>query len=89
MPDQWTLSSFTARECRQGERYQIVRHVKDINHYEMYRGQRSAVHDAGEPYFEIAIVRVTDVQKKTGIAVFELSCSDVLPGDIAIPIPET
>ena len=71
-----------------GERYQIVRHVKDINHYEAYRGQRSAVHDAGEPYFEIAIVRVTDVQKKTGIAVFELSCSDVLPGDIAIPLPE-
>jgi hypothetical protein len=71
-----------------GERYQIVRHVKDMNHYEAYRGQRSAVHDAGEPYFEIAIVRVTDVQKKTGIAVFELSCSDVLPGDIAIPLPE-
>jgi hypothetical protein len=71
-----------------GQRFQIVRHVKDSNHYEAYRGQRSAVHDAGEPYFELAIVRITDVQKKTGIAVFELSCSDVLPGDIAIPLPE-
>ena len=71
-----------------GQRYQIVRHVKDSNHYEAYSGQRSAVHGAGEPYFELAIVRVTDVQKRTGIAVFELSCSDVLPGDVAIPLPE-
>src|SRR5215472_5207349 len=71
-----------------GQRFQIVRHVKDTNHYEAYGGQRSAVHDAGEPYFEIAIVRVKDVQKKTGVAVFELSCSDVLPGDVAIPLPD-
>ena len=68
-----------------GERYQIIRHVKDVNHYEAYSGQRAAVHDAGEPYFELAIVRITDVQKNTAVAAFELSCSDVLPGDIAIP----
>ena len=36
---------------KEGERYQIVRHVKDTNHYEIYRGQKSAVHNAGEPYF--------------------------------------
>jgi outer membrane protein OmpA-like peptidoglycan-associated protein len=71
-----------------GERYQIVRHVRDSNHYEAYRGQRSAVRAAGEPYFEIAIVRIVDVQKNTGIAKFELSCSDVLPGDVAIPLTE-
>ena len=71
-----------------GQRYQIIRHVKDVNHYEAYSGQRSAVHSAGEPYFEIAIVRITDVQKKTGIAAFELSCSDVLPGDIAVPVTD-
>src|SRR5215475_14013433 len=58
-----------------GQRYQIIRHVKDSNSYEAYSGQRSAVHSVGEPYFEIAIVRITDVQKKTGIAVFEMSCS--------------
>ncbi|HMC29967.1 MAG TPA: hypothetical protein VKL99_03975, partial [Candidatus Angelobacter sp.] len=71
-----------------GERYQIVRHVRDTNHYEIYRGQRSAVREAGEPYFELAIVRVTDVQKDTGVAVFELSCADVMPGDVAIPLVE-
>src|ERR1051326_7566621 len=71
-----------------GERYQIVRHVKDTNHYEIFRGQRAAVREAGEPYFELAIVRITDVQKDTGIATFELSCADVMPGDIAIPLVE-
>src|SRR5215813_5996829 len=71
-----------------GERYQIIRHVRDTNHYEIYRGQRSAVREAGEPYFELAIVRISDVQKDTGIATFELSCADVMPGDIAIPLVE-
>ena len=56
-----------------GERYQIIRHAKDPNHYEIYRGQRSAIREAGEPYFELAIVRIADVQKDTGIATFELS----------------
>src|SRR5579859_5487684 len=71
-----------------GERYQIIRHVRDTNHYEIYRGQRAAIHEAGEPYFELAIVRIADVQKDTGIATFELSCADVMPGDIAIPLVE-
>jgi outer membrane protein OmpA-like peptidoglycan-associated protein len=71
-----------------GDRYQIIRHVKDTNHYEIFRGQRAAVREAGEPYFEMAIVRITDVQKETGIAHFELSCADVMPGDIAVPLAE-
>src|SRR5262245_8672844 len=74
------------RDIQEGGRYQIVRHVRDTNHYESYNGQRSAVHNAGDPYFELAIVRVHDVQKETGIAAFELSCADVMPGDIAIPL---
>lgn len=73
---------------KEGDRYQIVRHVKDTNHYEIYHGQKAAVHDHGEPYFEMAIVRVNEVQKDTGIATFELSCADVMPGDIAIPLVE-
>jgi len=75
-------------DIKEGERYQIVRHVKDTNHYEIYRGQKAAVHDHGEPYFEMAIVKVNEVQKDTGIATFELSCADVMPGDIAIPLVE-
>jgi hypothetical protein len=73
---------------KEGDRYQIVRLVKDTNHYEMFPGQRSALRSLGEPYQELAIVKVTDVQKSTAIASFELSCADVMPGDIAVPLAE-
>ena len=73
---------------KEGDRYQIVRHVKDINRYEFFPGQKSAIRNAGETYFELAIVRITEVQRNTGIAAFELSCADAMPGDIAIPLVE-
>jgi hypothetical protein len=73
---------------KEGDRYQIVREVKDTNHYEIFPGQKSALRNAGVPYLELAIVKVTDVQKSTGIASFELSCADVMPGDLAIPLVE-
>lgn len=73
---------------KEGDRYQIVRLVKDTNHYEMFPGQRAALRSLGEPYQELAIVKVTDVQKSTAVATFELSCADVMPGDIAIPLAE-
>src|ERR1700704_1499997 len=73
---------------KEGDRYQIVRHVRDTNHYEFFPGQRSAVHNAGDAYFELAIVRVAEVQKNTAVANFELSCADAMPGDIAIPWTE-
>ncbi|HEU4415892.1 MAG TPA: OmpA family protein [Candidatus Angelobacter sp.] len=73
---------------KEGDRYQIVRHVKDLNHYELFSGQRSAVKQVGEPYLELGIVRITGVQKETGIAAFELSCADVIPGDLAVPLVE-
>jgi len=73
---------------KEGDRYQIVRELKDTNRYEMFPGQRSAVRNAGVPYLELAIVKITDVQKSTGIASFELSCADVMPGDLAIPLVE-
>ncbi|MGZ4854999.1 MAG: OmpA family protein [Candidatus Angelobacter sp.] len=73
---------------KEGERYQIVRHVKDTNHYEVFPGQKAAIRNLGVPYLELAIVKVTDVQKSTAVATFELSCADVMPGDLAIPLVE-
>lgn len=73
---------------KEGDRYQIVRHVRDLNHYELFHGQKAAVKNVGEPYLELAIVRITEVQKESGIASFELSCAEVMPGDVAIPLVE-
>jgi hypothetical protein len=70
---------------KEGDRYQIVRHVKDPNHFELYKGQAAAVRSAGETYFELGSVKIMSVQKDTGIAVPELNCADFVPGDLAIP----
>lgn len=76
------------KDMKEGDRMQIIRHVKDANRYELYRGQNSAIRAAGEPYFELGYVKVIDVQNSTAIAVPELSCSDFVPGDIAIPFEQ-
>ncbi|HET9183464.1 MAG TPA: OmpA family protein [Candidatus Angelobacter sp.] len=76
------------KDLKEGERYEIIRHVKDPNHYEFYPGEQAAIRAAGEPYFEIGYVRIQEVQNQTGIAKPELSCADIVPGDIAIPFEE-
>src|SRR5215472_17642025 len=70
---------------KEGDRFAILRHVKDPNHYEYYRGQRGAIRDAGEPYFELGYVKVIDVQKNTAVAVPQLVCGEIVAGDVALP----
>lgn len=76
------------RNMKEGERYSILRRVKDPNGYELFRGQRWAVSGAGVPYFELGYVRIIGVQKDTAIAKPELSCADIIPGDIVVPFEE-
>ena len=76
------------KDMKEGDRMQIVRRVRDANRYELFRGQHAAISSAGEPYFELGIAKVIDVQNNTAIAVPELSCSDFVPGDIAIPFEQ-
>ncbi len=76
------------RDIKVGDRYQIVRPVKDPDHYEFYRGQNSTIRDAGDPYFEMGYAKVIDVQKNTAVAVPELACADYVVGDLAVPFVE-
>jgi len=76
------------RNLKEGERYSILRRVKDPNHYELFGGQSGAIRNAGVVYFELGYARVIQVQRETGIAVPELSCADFVPGDIAVPFEE-
>jgi outer membrane protein OmpA-like peptidoglycan-associated protein len=76
------------RNINVGDRYQIVRPVKDPDEYEFYSGQRAAIRNAGEPYFEMGYAKVIDVQKESAVAVPELACSDFVVGDLAIPFTE-
>jgi hypothetical protein len=79
---------FGASDLKPGDRLQIVRHVKNPNRYESYAGERAAIKQVGEPYFERGYVRIQEVQKNVAIAVPELSCGDIVAGDLALPMVE-
>jgi outer membrane protein OmpA-like peptidoglycan-associated protein len=71
-----------------GDRFSIIRHAKDVNHYEFYPGQGAAVRELGDPYFEMGYVKVVNVQREVAVAVPELACADFVTGDIAVPFAE-
>ena len=71
-----------------GAEYEIVRALRDINEYEMFPGQRKLLKATGQPYEEVARVRVIDIRSKTAVALIEYSCDPINPGDTAIPHAE-
>jgi hypothetical protein len=71
-----------------GQEYTIVRELKDPNRYELFPGQWSALKAAGQPYSELARVKIVDTRSKMAVAHVEFSCDTVLPGDYAIPFVE-
>jgi hypothetical protein len=71
-----------------GQEYTIVRELRDINRYELFPGQWAAVKAAGQPYAELARVKIIDVRHKSAIAHVEFSCDPIVPGDFAIPYVE-
>jgi hypothetical protein len=71
-----------------GQQYAIVRELKDPNRYELFRGQWSALKAAGQPYEELARVRIIDARSKMAVAKVEFSCDTVLPGDYVVPFVE-
>jgi len=73
---------------KEGDKYHIVRRVRDPDRYEFFKGQRAEVAKIGQPYFERGIVRVIHVERNISVAVPELNCGDIFPGDIAIPFVE-
>ena len=71
-----------------GKRYTIVRELRDPNRYETFAGQFAMLKTMGQPYAELATVRVVDTRSKMAIAHIEFSCQPLLPGDIVIPFVE-
>lgn len=79
---------YGASGLKAGDKLHILRRVKDPNHYELYGGEKGAIRQVGQPYFERGYVRVLEVQKNVAITIPELSCADIAPGDLAIPLVE-
>ena len=71
-----------------GQKYTIVRELRDPNRYEIFAGQHTLLKTMGQPYSELARVRIIDTRSKMAIAEVETSCDPVNPGDYAIPYVE-
>lgn len=71
-----------------GQQYTIIRELHDPNRYELFKGQWAALAAAGQPYEELARVKIVDTRHKMAVANIEYSCNPVLPGDFAIPFAE-
>ncbi|MGH9499200.1 MAG: hypothetical protein ACRD3L_08655 [Terriglobales bacterium] len=71
-----------------GKRYRVVRELRDPNRREEFGGQGSVLKAMGQPYAELATVRVIDTRSKSAIAHIDFSCSPVLPGDIVTGFAE-
>jgi hypothetical protein len=71
-----------------GQKYTIVRELRDPNRYEIFAGQHAMLKTMGQPYSEIARVRIIDTRSKMAIAEIEMSCDPVNPGDFVIPYVE-
>jgi hypothetical protein len=71
-----------------GQKYTIVRELRDPNRYELFAGQHAMLKAMGQPYSELARVRIIDTRSRMAIAEIEMSCDPVNPGDYAIPYVE-
>jgi len=71
-----------------GQKYTIVRELRDPNRYEIFAGQHTLLKSMGQPYSELARVRIVDTRSRMAIAEIEMSCDPVNPGDFAIPYVE-
>ena len=82
------LIYLNGKNYQPGQIYSVVREVKDVNEYEVYKGQRKLLAAAGQPYEEIGRVRVLDIRSRSAVAQVEFSCDPINPGDIAVPFVE-
>ncbi|HTS36183.1 MAG TPA: hypothetical protein VMH04_10950 [Candidatus Solibacter sp.] len=71
-----------------GAEYEIVRALRDVNEYEMYPGEKKLKKETGQPYEEVARVKIIDTRNKSAIAEIEYACDGVNPGDTLIPFAE-
>lgn len=71
-----------------GQRYSVVRAVKDPNRMEAYPRQHMEVLGVGQPYQDLGHVRVVSLRGSMAIAVVEFSCSALTAGDYVVPFQD-
>ena len=72
----------------EGTIYEVIRKLRDPNRWEAYEGQSANIASLGQPYAQVARVKVLSVRRKTAIAQVLFSCDPAVPGDIVTPFIE-
>ena len=70
---------------QEGQRYNIVRQVRDANRQTSFQGQRAWIGGSGHPFADQGRVLVTAVRGNIAIAQVEFSCDGIVVGDLAVP----
>jgi hypothetical protein len=78
----------TGSGYQSGQQYTILRELKNPNKNELFAGQTALIKATGQPYAELARVKIIDTRSKSAIAEVEFSCDPIVPGDIAVPFAE-
>ena len=72
----------------EGQRFSIIRELRDPNRVPAFEGQPAAVAAVGTQYQELGRVRITALRGKNAVALVEFSCTAMVPGDIVVPFQE-
>lgn len=68
-----------------GEKYSVIRELRDPDRFELFPGQFKLIKAVGQPYEEVAIVKVIDTRPHMAVAKVDFSCDTVSPGDLVVP----
>ncbi len=73
---------------KEGDVFSILRPLQDPNKFEAFPRQRAMLSKLGQPYAEIGRTRVRVLHGNIAVSDVQLSCSEILPGDMAVPFVE-
>lgn len=71
-----------------GGEYRLLRPVRDPVRRSTFTGQQALIKSLGQVYEETGRIRVNIVHEQTAMAQVLHACSDIQPGDIAIPFDQ-
>jgi hypothetical protein len=68
-----------------GAEYNVIRPAKELFQTTRYQGQRGDMRKLGNPYEDVAKVKVTHVNPQGAVAEVTFSCGPIIPGDALMP----
>lgn len=71
-----------------GQEYTVLRELRNPNKHEIFPGQNGILKGLGQPYAELARIKIVDTRSRMAVAQIESSCDPVVPGDIVVPFAE-